>query len=922
MEDNGETTSTIDDVFDILNPTHIDFDYASGHDITITGDIDSIIACSYTMEPFRCNYSCSIDMRPKTISRSKNTKLTLYLSKRKKFAQRHPRKFHVASDRIYPDNHWYEFVLGSIDDRQLNLLFQIDDNCALLKDVPRQPTAKEGGQLRVSCNYFIAKFVQRAARLLNKNTETAKGGLRYLRHNVHKTFPVVAQDYTEFCRLLSEVLRTKSLHRTCGMTCVRFYIAKHGLRLQKSTARDLLYRALDVRHPHLHVLQIHRADTLSCDDGDVLLVKLDGNEQESLRDTFRNAINISGKLDKYRTSFFSDFGYFRKHASPPLRDNAVTYIQAYSSAVKMARPSDSGYVASYVLCRGYSPNLYKDLKQLSQSTRQYIRDVISYALNYVRERQALRIEEVFTLDTRRFDDIDVAIRDLRIFDENALCYATSLLVQRRLVYRFTNWTRYFDAAIGPDIHFLSRLLDIGTNLSADLWPRIETVAQTIKAEFRVMYLLHGRNTSYNYNVMRLMYSNGNETKSSVNGIIQLRPLYDPTTSDQYIFPLFSAQIPNVYTTVIRFLYETIQIMDNEIDNEDDDDNDKVLKFLVTCYASYGYTHCFLNKSHLRNIDRIKIVKRITQNYKSIFTLTEFLRRFRKIARQRTNINIVGTVQADYLARKILSNPTSPFGKIISSTINATNRTDLFEKTSRLIKDNFYLFPAKLIEYKPKNSKTILKLSSWVIVKCGDYRLIPQKGLLTIKTMRNNLLQLRKIATKRRIRRVRTSTSSGSDRSDAKSHVAFNDKQATPAPTLQQSTKRDIPKICKPSAEIPIEKPSRIAPKLSSDSAFLYEDAPQTAILLSTHPDKPSYITQAIPGTSKQLTPFIPPRLISPPRTSFPKIDVQRSDTGVTSPARTNEMFDESIREKKRTFPIQKKQRPSARRKKKLRKIWI
>lgn len=83
------------------------------------------------------------------------------------------------------DKVWYEFKLGTIDDRPILILFQIDEKCKLLRDVPVQGTNKENGRLRACSSAFIKKIV-RAARLLHKNTETAKGGIRYVMHDVDR----------------------------------------------------------------------------------------------------------------------------------------------------------------------------------------------------------------------------------------------------------------------------------------------------------------------------------------------------------------------------------------------------------------------------------------------------------------------------------------------------------------------------------------------------------------------------------------------------------------------------------------------------------------------------------------------------------------------------------------------------------------
>jgi len=44
--------------------------------------------------------------------------------------------------------------------------------------------------------------------------------------------------------------------------------------MPKSQARLLLDGIVDLAHAHVDVLQVHRADTLRCPDGDVFLVKL------------------------------------------------------------------------------------------------------------------------------------------------------------------------------------------------------------------------------------------------------------------------------------------------------------------------------------------------------------------------------------------------------------------------------------------------------------------------------------------------------------------------------------------------------------------------------------------------------------------------------------------------------------------------
>lgn len=282
-------------------------------------------------------------------------------------------------------------------------------------------------------------------------------------------------------------------------------MALHGMRLDKTNALNLMQDLIFVDHPHIDVLQLHHADTLRCSDRDILLVKLDGRDVDSLTDIYSDTVNISGKIDRYCTGFLANYGYYRRHAYLPSsshREGTVTYGQAYNSAAKMARPSDSGYVACYTICRGYRNNPSTYMRNLSESTKQYLRDIISYTRYYVRDNHALRIEQVTTFDSRQCPVISAAVTQAKIFQETSLTTTTEQLLERKLIYRCSNWSRYVDDNVEDDLDFLSQLLNI-SNIAFENKTYIPTeyVSRAIKAEFRIMYFVHGRNTQYNYQVM-------------------------------------------------------------------------------------------------------------------------------------------------------------------------------------------------------------------------------------------------------------------------------------------------------------------------------------------------------------------------------------------------------------------------------------
>lgn len=175
----------------------------------------------------------------------------------------------------------------------------------------------------------------------------------------------------------------------------------------------------DVDHPHVDVVQLHRADNLAFSNGDPVVAKLDGGRLRSALVGTDSIRMSSNKIDKYKLGFLTNVGCFSYHGSPSFGDHAVTFAQAYWSAAKMARPRNSGFVAAYALCRGYVHAGAK-FKSLADETRQYLRNLDDYANLYVCKGQPLRIEEVLTLDPlrRRKGEKTIAEQSerLRVFD--------------------------------------------------------------------------------------------------------------------------------------------------------------------------------------------------------------------------------------------------------------------------------------------------------------------------------------------------------------------------------------------------------------------------------------------------------------------------------------------------------------------------
>lgn len=89
------------------------------------------------------------------------------------------------------------------------------------------------------------------------------------------------------------------------------------------------------------------------------------------------------------------------------------------------------------------------------------------------------------------------------------------------------------------------------NNAANLWIPVELLARTIRAEFRVLYFIHGRNTQYNYQVMRQMFVNGSESSSMIKGIVRLRALNDDTVT--FDIPLYASELPAAFKRILQHM---------------------------------------------------------------------------------------------------------------------------------------------------------------------------------------------------------------------------------------------------------------------------------------------------------------------------------------------------------------------------------
>jgi len=198
-------------------------------------------------------------MKPAKIT-AQNIKLTRYFRKRTSFPLKHlPVYTHGYRENAFATDKWFECCLGSIDDRKVWLIFQMDVNSEFYMDIPLSDRTedRQDSHLRAACSAFMLHVVTRAAREIPIESETTQTGFRFVQYDVDRTYSVMQTDFASFAKRCFSLRIQISV--MCGLQFVRFYVSSHGMRLSKKRAEILLHDIVNVDHAHLDVLQVHRA---------------------------------------------------------------------------------------------------------------------------------------------------------------------------------------------------------------------------------------------------------------------------------------------------------------------------------------------------------------------------------------------------------------------------------------------------------------------------------------------------------------------------------------------------------------------------------------------------------------------------------------------------------------------------------------
>jgi len=171
-----DSNNGIDPVLTLLQPLAIDEDYASASDMSFKGDIDSFVIVCRSPEPFICEAYCKLYMKPNVPLAVKNVKYTKYIMKRHEFDIKREPDFEAYRETNDYRGEWFDFSIGTIDGRDLQVVFQMDLESDFFVNVPTRSTSETDGRSAVACSAFMKHVIARVTRRLDIKSESAKAG--------------------------------------------------------------------------------------------------------------------------------------------------------------------------------------------------------------------------------------------------------------------------------------------------------------------------------------------------------------------------------------------------------------------------------------------------------------------------------------------------------------------------------------------------------------------------------------------------------------------------------------------------------------------------------------------------------------------------------------------------------------------------
>jgi len=247
--------------------------------------------------------------------------------------------------------------------------------------------------------------------------------------------------------------------------------------------------------------------------------------------------------------------------SPTCHDHAITYVQAYNSAAKMAHPLDLDATACYLLCRGFTRAITQDTRgrnfaKASAEIKQHLHDLLTFTHSYIREKCTLRIEEVITIDAFRHH-IPTQLEELEVIVSGTTTLLTKALFENYILYKMFNWRKY-ELCIKRNFDILRETVYSEPSSDYVLMP-YNKITQAMRAEIRLNYFVHGDNVAYGYQLMRSVFLRGTANHSVSEGIVQLRAADEDNDNRRNHIPIFCRLLPYQCVQAICYIWDLIRI---------------------------------------------------------------------------------------------------------------------------------------------------------------------------------------------------------------------------------------------------------------------------------------------------------------------------------------------------------------------------
>lgn len=730
--------------------------------IKISSDIDSFLISCTTLDPYKCEKRFQILLGDVFVFETQNVKFTRYLQNRHKFFPNINHNFAeddpyviIKSESIDPTTKFYEFLLGSVDDLAIYCVFQYDETSVFFANnnsALAGPTKTPLGLVRLA---FLNQFILAAAKNLPPLCQSARTGVTIATSSVKDKFNIFAIDWPRYTKLVTEALRVASynLSEMCGMTYVRFVVCQHGLRATKPAAEQFFYSLVNVSHPHVNVVQVHKADELEPPEDTAVLACVD---LKKLRDvTVRNAYAkpYHGKVTTFKLGLMHRFGAFYSYSVFLHNDNAITYIQVYNSAAKMSRVEPLGFLPLYLLLHCFNSDTQDStFQKLATTVRYKLQTLTHFVQTFCARRVILRLEEVMTFDVQRQFDIETAIQRARLFNVEQPTLLYYLLLDTGCLYQFQNWIAHSYKYIGEELAFVDYLSNPDLDITSGQFPCVPRLflRTAVRAIYTLYYFAHGHDPDLNYNLVQSMYTGSNEGESLdlACEVILLKKYHDDNdenAADEANFPcpFYNNLFPAEWTAVATFLY-TVDIVLPTFDATD------LTRYILQLYATWSYVMFFLQPTA-----RPALTNFPPMLQPNALSLNIFLQKF---AYQRENISqspvhfATKSVTADMLVNSVLEEPKTAFGILLRRSINIPpEMVDDVKNAlcSQIRAANVQVFPHKLIF--PGHEKNIY---TWMIVtsETSDKQLL-QKAKQNLKIIRSRVNKLIKSRKSFRVQRV-------------------------------------------------------------------------------------------------------------------------------------------------------------------------